>query len=213
MEPDKILENTKKFIQDFYKNEFSGHDYFHTMRVYKMATRIAKTENADVFIVQMAALLHDVDDDKLPGSGYNAINFLRSQNLSEEIIGKIMYIIENQSFRNSIGGKQKLETLEAKVVQDADRLDGIGAIGIARTFAYGGNKNRKIHNPERKPMEYQSKEEYHQSDNTSINHFYEKLLKLKDMMNTETAKKIAESRHEFMEKFLREFFAEWDGEK
>lgn len=213
MEQGKILENTKKFVENFFKNEFSGHDYFHTMRVYKMATRIAEAEGADIFVAKMATLLHDVDDDKLPRSGDNAINFLKSQNLSSEMIDKIMYIIENQSFRNSIGQNTRLQTLEAMVVQDADRLDGIGAIGISRVFAYGGNKNRQIHNPGRKAMEYQSKEYYHENDSTSINHFYEKLLKLKDMMNTETAKEIAEHRHKFMEDFLEEFFAEWDGEK
>ena len=167
-----------------------------------------------MFIVQLASLLHDVDDIKLVDSNSNnAYEFMKSQKLDEETISKVLYIIENQSFKKSIKSSIKLNSKEAMIVQDADRLDAIGALGIARAFAYGGSNKKQIYNPEIKIIKYETEKQYTNNNGTSINHFYEKLLKLKDLMNTDTAKKMAKHRHDFMEEFLAEFLAEWNGEK
>lgn len=209
----ELLEITLLYIQDRFQNDYSGHDYYHSIRVYKLATSICKGENADLEIVQLAALLHDVDDYKLFGGNLgttsNAEEFLKSNKISDIKIKAICDIIASISFK---GTDTKVpESLEGKIVQDADRLDAIGAIGIARTFAYGGSKNRSMHIPNEKPKEDMNEEEYIKAEGTTINHFYEKLLKLKDLMNTATAKAMAESRHKYMENFLDEFFSEWDG--
>lgn len=208
-----LLEKTLSYIKEKFENDYSGHDYYHSVRVYKLATSICKEENADLEIVQLASLLHDVDDYKLFGGNEcncrNAETFLKDNKISETKIKAICDSISSISFRGT--GKQVPESLEGKIVQDADRLDAIGAIGIARTFAYGGSKNRAMHIPNERHCEYKNFEEYSKSNGTSINHFYEKLLKLKALMNTETAKKIAESRHKYMESFLTEFLSEWDG--
>ena len=187
-----------------------------SMRVYRLAIQIAEQENADMWIVQLAALLHDVDDVKLSPETYakkrNAVNFMKGNGVDNEIIETVCKIIEEVSF----AGNDSVvpSTIEGKCVQDADRLDAIGAIGIARAFAYGGSKGRRIHDPDIKPMTNRNKADYNQNHNsTSINHFYEKLLLLKDMMNTETAKKMAMHRQAVMEDFLEEFMAEWEGEK
>ncbi len=178
-----------------------------------LATSICKEENADLEIVQLAALLHDVDDYKLfdgsEGVCSHAEGFLRENKIPEEKIKTICDIISSISFKGT--GKQVPESKEGKIVQDADRLDAIGAIGIARAFAYGGSRNRDLHIPDEKPKDNMTFKEYSNSKGTTINHFYEKLLKLKDLMNTETAKRIAEARHKYMEDFLSEFFSEWDG--
>lgn len=209
----ELLEKTLLYIQDRFQNDYSGHDYYHSIRVYKLATSICKGENADLEIVQLAALLHDVDDYKLFGGNLgttsNAEAFLKSNKITDIKIKAICDIIASISFK---GTDTKVpESLEGKIVQDADRLDAIGAIGIARTFAYGGSKNRSMHIPNEKPKEDMNEEEYIKAEGTTINHFYEKLLKLKDLMNTATAKAMAESRHKYMENFLDEFFSEWDG--
>ena len=208
-----LLEKTLSYIKDIFKNDYSGHDYYHTVRVYNLATSICNEENADLEIVQLASLLHDVDDYKLfggNGSNYsNAKTFLKNNNIPDEKINLICDIIGSISFK---GTDSKVpENLEGKIVQDADRLDAIGAIGIARTFAYGGRKNRSMHVPNEKPRNDMNFEEYSTLNGTTINHFYEKLLNLKDLMNTDTAKKIAKARHKYMENFLSEFFDEWDG--
>ena len=186
------------------------------MRVYRLAMRIAEQENADMLIVQLAALLHDVDDVKLSPETHdtkkNAVRFMKNSGVDDKVIASVCKIIDEVSF---VGTDSVVpSTLEGKCVQDADRLDAIGAIGIARTFAYGGSKGRRIHDPDIKPMTNMNKADYNQNHNsTSINHFYEKLLLLKDMMNTETAKKMAMHRQAVMKEYLVEFMAEWEGEK
>ncbi len=187
-----IIDDALEFVKNTFNDDFSGHDYFHTLRVYKMATKIAEQENANLIIVQLAALLHDVDDIKLsPETSANkdrAVNFLRKHDISEAMIKTICNIIGKVSFKGT--DSITPETIEGKCVQDADRLDAIGAIGIARTFAYGGSHNRIIHDPEIKPTVNMNADKYQCHISTSINHFYEKLFQLKDLMNTDTAKKV-----------------------
>lgn len=211
-----ITENAIKYIKEYFANDCSGHDYHHTMRVYRLAVQIAKQENADLLTVQLAALLHDVDDAKLSpktcATKKNAVDFMKSNGVNNKIIEAVCKIIEEVSFAGT--DSVVPSTIEGKCVQDADGLDAMGAIGIARVFAYGGSKGRKIYDPEIKPLVNMSKEEYHQNQNsTSINHFYEKLLLLKDMMNTDAAKRMTEHRQAVMEAYLEEFMAEWEGER
>lgn len=187
-----------------------------SMRVYRLAIEIAEQENAEMLIVQLAALLHDVDDVKLSPETHeakkNAVGFMKNNVVDDKVIASVCKIIDEVSFAGT--DSVVPSTLEGKCVQDADRLDAIGAIGIARTFAYGGSKGRRIHDSNIKPMTNMNKADYIQNHNsTSINHFYEKLLLLKDMMNTETEKKMAMHRQAVMEDFLEEFMAEWEGEK
>ncbi len=214
MEED-IIKNALSYIEKIFESDYSGHDYFHTYRVFRVAKMIAEKENADVFTAELAALLHDVDDEKLYPETYDeklrAKEFLERNGASEEIIKNICEIISEVSFagRDSVIPK----TLEGKCVQDADRLDALGAIGIARAFAYGGSRGRIIHDPDIKPKMEMDKEEYIKSKSTTVNHFYEKLFLLKDMMNTETGKKIAEERERYMKEYLVQFMDEWDGRK
>ena len=208
-----IIDQTLEYVKKVFENEYSGHDYFHTLRVFKMATRIAEKENADVEIVQLAALLHDVDDFKLSQETYeekaNARNFLNDKQVPKETIEKICKIIGEISF---VGTDSVVpQTLEGKCAQDADRLDAIGAIGIARAFAYGGNHNRVMYDPDVKPNMNMSKEEYRKHKSTTVNHFYEKLFLLADMMNTQTAKEIAKERERYMKAYIAEFMDEWEG--
>lgn len=208
-----LIEKTISFVKDIFEKEYSGHDYFHTMRVYNMATRLAESENANLLMVQLAALLHDVDDMKLSPETYEgkdrAISFMRENLVDEEMIETVVKIISQISFAGS--GATVPDTIEGKCVQDADRLDAVGALGIARAFAYGGNHNRIMYDPDILPRTNMSKEEYYSDKSTTINHFYEKLFLLTDLMNTETAKKIAKERHEFMENYIDEFLNEWEG--
>ncbi len=208
-----IIELAIEYVKDFFKDDHSGHDYYHTMRVYNLARNIADSEKCDKEIVYLGALLHDVDDIKLVGEQkekyINTKTFLRNNNYPKENIEKVIHIISQVSFKAN--GTNKPDNIEGMIVQDADRLDALGAIGISRTFEYGGNHNRPTYIPEFKPIENMSKDEYYKNSGTSINHFYEKLLKLKDIMNTDTAKKIAEHRHEYVVQFLEEFYNEWDG--
>lgn len=212
---EELLEKTLAFIKERFKNDYSGHDYQHSLRVYKLATAICREEKGDMEIVELAALLHDVDDYKLFGGKSGAYPqaeaFLKANNVASEKIEAICHIIATMSFKGT--GTQVPESKEGKIVQDADRLDAIGAIGIARTFAYGGSKGRAMHIPEEKPRDNMNFEEYAKNQGTTLNHFYEKLLKLKALINTETAKKIAEARHKYMEDFLTEFLMEWEGKK
>ena len=212
MEKDIIINKTRAFVKDKLQNEGSGHDWFHIERVYNLATYLCKKENGDEFIIKMAVLLHDIDDWKFSNNNNTTKNFLQSLNIDTSSYNKIMNIINTISYKGGIENSAQHD-IEGKIVQDADRLDAMGAIGIARTFTYGGNKNRLIYNPSIKPKEFNSLEEVKNSNNHTINHFYEKLLKLKNLMNTDTAKQIAEERHKFMELFLDEFYYEWNFNK
>ena len=209
----EIIDRAAAYVREKFENEYSGHDWFHTLRVFKTATRIAEAEGADLVTVQLAALLHDVDDRKLSPETYedkaNAREFLSENNVDAGKIEGICRITGEISFAENCVPS----TLEGKCVQDADRLDAIGAIGIARAFAYGGNHNRLMYHPDVKPNLNMSKEEYVNSKSTTVNHFYEKLFKLTDMMNTDTAKAIAREREEYMRGFVDEFLNEWEGIK
>lgn len=210
------FEQTIAFVKHELKNAESGHDWFHIERVYKNALNILDSEQGDKEVVIYAALLHDIADSKFHGGDETigprkAAVFLKSIFVDESVVDHVVQIIENISFK---GGnfERNFSSPELFIVQDADRLDAIGAIGIARTFNYGGFKNNLIHDPENSPKMHMSKEEYKKHKGTTINHFYEKLLLLKDLMNTQTGKQIAEKRHQYMLGFLSQFYAEWDGE-
>ena len=210
-----LIKNTIQFVQKELKNAEGGHDWFHIERVWKNAKLIAKSEKVNLEIVELGALLHDIADSKFHNGDETigpkkALAFLISQDIEPSVIDHVIAIIDNISFK---GGNQKktFNSIELDVVQDADRLDAIGAIGIARTFNYGGFKNRAIYNPEIQPSLNMTKEEYKNSTAPTINHFYEKLLLLKDRMNTETGKNIAKKRHIFMELYLDQFYNEWNG--
>ena len=209
----EIIARAAEYVKEKFENEYSGHDWFHTLRVFKTATRIAEAEGADLVTVQLAALLHDVDDRKLSPETYadkaNARSFLSANNVDESRIDEICRIIGEISFAENCVPS----TLEGKCVQDADRLDAIGAVGIARAFAYGGNHNRLMYHPDIAPNPNMSREEYVKSNSTTVNHFYEKLFKLTDMMNTDTAKAIAKERDAYMKAFIAEFLDEWEGKK
>lgn len=217
MSNDILIQNTIEFVKQQLQNAEGGHDWFHVERVYKNSLLIAKEENCDLLVVQLGALLHDIADSKFHNGDETigpktARNFLKHQKVSENIIQHVIDIIENISFKGGNFNK-KFTSIELEIVQDADRLDAIGAIGIARTFNYGGFKNRTIYDPNVPPNLTMTKEEYKNSESPTFNHFYEKLLLLKDKMNTQTGKKLAEKRHEFMLLFLEEFYAEWNGDK
>lgn len=210
-----LIENTIKFVKEQLKDAEGGHDWFHIERVWKNAKLLAKYEDVDMEVIELAALLHDIADSKFNDGDETigpkkALDFLIDQDTDYRIVDHVISIIENVSFK---GGKEArtFNSLELDLVQDADRLDAIGAIGIARTFNYGGFKNRIIYNPEIKPELNMTKEEYKASTAPSINHFYEKLLLLKNIMNTTSGKKIAEQRHQFMEQYLEQFYNEWAG--
>jgi uncharacterized protein len=214
----EIIEATKTFVQQQLTNAEGGHDWFHILRVYNNAKLISENENVDGFIVVLGALLHDIADSKFHDGDESvgpkiAREFLFQHNVDSTVIEHIINIIENISFNKSLDKGKKFISPELEVIQDADRLDAIGAIGIARCFNYGGYKNRSLFNPAIKPNLKMTKEEYKNSDSPTINHFYEKLLLLKDKMNTKTGKRIAAERHQFMELYLEQFYAEWDGEK
>jgi len=211
-----IIESTIEYVKKTLKNAEGGHDWWHIYRVWMNAKKIAETEDVDKLIVELGALLHDIADSKFNDGDESigpkkAREFLLSLNVSNEIITHVENIISNISFK---GGNelQKFKSLELDVIQDADRLDAIGAIGIGRAFSYGGYKNREMYNPNIKPNLNMTKEEYKNSLAPTVNHFYEKLLLLKDRMNTKTGKLMAEKRHEVMEIFLCEFYKEWNGE-
>lgn len=210
-----LIDNAIDYVKKIFENDYSGHDFFHTFRVYKMATAIAVKESADLEIVQLVALLHDVDDIKLSPETYEnkdrAVNFLKLHGVDDETINFICQIINEISFAGSESVIPK--TPEGKCVQDADRLDAIGAIGIARAFAYGGSHNRMMYHPDVLPNIDMTREEYNNHISTTINHFYEKLFLLKELMNTKTAKEIAEHREQYMRQYISEFMDEWDGLK
>jgi uncharacterized protein len=217
MDNSDLVHKTILFVQEKLENAEGGHDWFHIERVYKNALLIADGEVCDGTVVKLAALLHDIADSKFHDGDETigpkiAREFLESNAVDKVTIQHVINIIENISFKGG-NSEKAFSSVELDIVQDADRLDAIGAIGIARTFNYGGFKNRPLYNPNIAPNLHMSKEEYKNSEAPTINHFYEKLLLLKDKMNTETGKQIAQERHLFMEKFLSQFYAEWDGEK
>jgi len=212
-----VIDKTILFVKEKLENAEGGHDWFHIERVYKNALLIAQEEDCDLTVVKLGALLHDIADSKFHGGDESvgprmARAFLEAENVSEAIIVHVINIIENISFK---GGnfEKKFHSKELEIVQDADRLDAIGAIGIARCFNYGGFKNRALYNPGIAPKLNMSKEEYKNNESPTLNHFYEKLLLLKDKMNTKTGKKIALERNKYMEAFLSQFYAEWEGER
>lgn len=216
MNPD-IVGKTADFIQNKLGKEGSGHDWWHVYRVWQLSKRILDTEpSANKQIVELGALLHDIADWKFHGgsleAGPQAARFWLEKNaVDEKTIGHIEDIVRDTSFKGA-GVKMELKSIEAKIVFDADKLDSIGAIGIARTFAFGGNKNRSIYEPQIKPVMHSTFEEYKDSESHTINHFYEKLLLIKDLMQTNTGREMAVSRHEFMERYLEEFYKEWNSE-
>jgi uncharacterized protein len=210
-----IIDQTATYIKSRLEGEGSGHDWWHVYRVWKNAVQIAQQENADLFLVELSALLHDIADWKFHDGNDEvgpmmARAWLENLSVDEAVIAHVCQIIKEVSFKGA-GVITKMQTKEGKVVQDADRLDAIGAVGIARTFAYGGSKGREMYNPEIKPIMHLSFDEYKNSKSPTLNHFYEKLLLLKDLMNTSTARKMAEHRHQIMVDFLSEFFREWEG--
>ncbi len=221
METADIIEATKAFVKSELKDAEGGHDWFHIERVYKNTLLIAKHESVDLTVVSLAALLHDIADPKFHNGDETigprvASEFLLKHNVDSEIIEHVTQIIENMSFKNTFAVTERSRSFTSKemeVVQDADRLDAIGAIGIARCFNYGGFKDRALYNPEIEPNLKMTKAEYKAAKAPTINHFYEKLLLLKDQMNTKTGKRIAFDRHKYMEGFLKQFYAEWEGEK
>ena len=212
----QIIEETIAFVKETLKGAEGGHDWFHIQRVFKNTLLIAKDEKVDVLVVSLGALLHDIADAKFNGGDETvgpkmAMEFLTSLKVDEKIVDHVVKIIENISYKSSLDSKQLFTSKELLVVQDADRLDAIGAIGIARAFNYGGYKNRELYNPEIAPNLQMTKEEYKKSKAPTINHFYEKLLLLKDKMNTDSGKKLAEKRHQFMLEYLKQFYEEWNG--
>lgn len=216
MNQTEIIQKTAEFVALEMAAEGSGHDWFHVDRVRKMAVRIGEKENCDLFVVEMAALLHDLDDWKLAGSVHDSLakteNWLTLLKIDRFSTQKILTIINEVSFKGA-GIATPVSSVEAAAVQDADRLDAIGAIGIARTFAYGGHKSRLIYDPSVPTDMHNDFQGYKASTAPTINHFYEKLLLLKDRMNTKTARNIAAERHRFMEEYLKQFFDEWEAIK
>ena len=215
MTREEIIQQTANYIRKEFSDDSSGHDWWHIYRVWKNAIAICEIEKADMFIVQLAALLHDLDDWKFNQSDdeipHRAKAWLDSCSVDSVTAETVCRIIMHISYKGA-GVENKMDSLEGFIVQDADRLDAIGAIGIGRAFAYGGYKNRMMYDPDSPPKMHASFEEYKNSKSATINHFYEKLLLLKDMMNTQTAKRIAEERHDVMVNFLDQFMLEWEGE-
>ncbi|MEA2603694.1 MAG: uncharacterized protein QOF89_4686 [Acidobacteriota bacterium] len=212
---EEVVRRTAEHVRRTLEGEPSGHDWWHVYRVWKSSQVLAREEKADGFVVELAALLHDLSDRKLNGGDVTlgpkvAREWLAAQGVDAETVDHVGEIIADLSFKGA-GVSTPMRTLEGKVVQDADRLDAIGAIGIARCFAYGGHKGRRLHDPEQRPEMHQSAESYYANQGTAINHFYEKLLLLAERMNTAAGRRIAQERHAFLEEFLERFYAEWEG--
>tara|TARA_R100001377_G_C3182757_1_gene107312 strand:- start:50 stop:706 length:657 start_codon:yes stop_codon:yes gene_type:complete len=218
MKNQKTITNTIAFVKKQLQGAEGGHDWFHIERVYKNALLISESESVDNLVVALGALLHDIADSKFHNGDETigpkiAREFLFKENVDSKTIEHVVNIIKHISYSSGLDSNKSFTSPELNVVQDADRLDALGAIGIARTFNYGGFKNRALYNPDIKPDLNMDKATYKKSDAPTINHFYEKLLLLKDSMNTKTGKKIAEKRHQFMVEFLAHFYAEWDGKR
>jgi len=213
----EIIEKTIAYVRQELENAEGGHDWFHIQRVFRNTLLIAKEENVDVLTVSLAALLHDIADAKFHGGNekvgpQKARGFLKTLGVPRGVRNHVITIIRNVSYKNSLENRQeKFDSPELQVVQDADRLDALGAVGIARAFSYGGYAGRKLYDPEIPPKPKMSKAEYKKNTGPTINHFYEKLLLLRDMMHTDTGRKLAEHRHQFMLEYLEEFFREWKG--
>ncbi|MGN0453459.1 MAG: HD domain-containing protein [Ruminococcus sp.] len=209
----KIIEEIKEYIKTLFEGEASGHDYWHSVRVYNNACKIAQSEECDELVVALSALLHDADDSKIFDTSdfANARAIMHRLKVDADVENRVIEAIRTVSFKGS--DSVIPETVEGKIVQDADRLDAIGAMGISRTFAFGGSRGRRMYDPSELPRLDLSEADYKTYEGTTVNHFYEKLFLLKDMMNTETAKEIAAHRHSFMKEFMQEFFLEWNGEK
>lgn len=210
-----VINKTLDFVKETLYGEGSGHDYWHVYRVWNNAKSLAKSEDCNHYIVELGALLHDIADHKFHGGDLTvgprvAKEFLEKLAVTDEDINAVCEIIATISFKGA-KVESRMSTIEGMIVQDADRLDALGAIGIARTFAYGGHKGHEMYNPEITPQLHHSFEDYKSSKGTTVNHFYEKLLLLKDLMNTESAKVVAEKRHKYMEDFLNQFYTEWNG--
>jgi uncharacterized protein len=209
---ENIIKEARSFVCSELEHDSSGHDWWHIYRVTNLAKYIAKNEGADLFVCELAALLHDIADEKLNENEEIGIakvkQWLHRHNVNEEATTHVIEIISTMSFKG--GNRPPMKSLEGMVVQDADRLDAIGAIGIARTFAFAGAFDELMYSPDVPPRDKLTKEEYRSGKSTAVNHFYEKLLKLKKLMNTESAQSIAEERHRFMEQFLQQFYNEWD---
>ena len=210
-----LIRRTVNFVQNELYSDASGHDWWHVYRVWNVAKVIAaEMGNVDLMVVELAALLHDISDYKLNGGDHEAgpaiaEKWLASQGIDEAVCSSVADIIRTLGFKNDMPSDRL--SLEAKIIQDSDNLDAIGAIGIARAFAFGGHRGDPIYLPEQEPVEYASRSQYIDRKSSSVNHFYEKLLKLKDNMNTEIARKIAHDRHNFLIKYLDRFFEEWTG--
>lgn len=216
MEKEEIIPAIVNLIQVKFKDEPSGHDWWHIYRVWKTSLKIAEKEQANRFVIELAALLHDIADWKFhegdeKAGGKEARKILKRFNIDEALVDHVVEIVDSVSYKGA-GVETKMRTIEGQIVQDADRLDAIGAIGIARTFAYGGSKNRCMYNPEVSPELHENFDAYKASKSHTINHFHEKLLLLKDRMNTITGKRMAEERHCYMETFLAQFHKEWNVE-
>ncbi len=218
MNRQEIIIKTESFVQDTLQGSEAGHDWSHIERVVRNARTIAAAEKADPFVVELAALLHDIADSKFHNGNEElgperSKRFLKGLDLPAELVDHVVNIVRNVSFKNELdpSKEDRFDSIELQVLKDADRLDAMGAIGVARAFHYGGYKNRALYDPSIKPAEKQSKEQYKTSKAPTINHFYEKLLLLKDKMNTQTGRKMAEERHAFMESFLDHFYREWEG--
>jgi uncharacterized protein len=215
MSQEEILAAARAHVRERLESDSSGHDWWHIDRVVRLARGLAQEEGADAFLCELAALTHDLIDWKLNPDEAQALADLRAwltqQGVDAATLAAVIEIITHMSFKG--GGQPPMRTLEGQIVQDADRLDAIGAIGIGRAFAYGGAKGRPLHNPESAPRSQMTEAEYRSQQGATINHFYEKLLLLKDGMNTATAKRLAAQRHAVLEAFLDEFLAEWEGER
>lgn len=216
MNKEEILKNAEAFAKEVLGKEGTGHDFWHVYRVLSSARKIQEAEGGDLFIIELAVFLHDVGDWKVIGKDEDdygiAENFLREQEVLEEDIKQVMFIIKNMSFSKTFEGKKKDVSLEFRIVQDADRLDALGAIGVARAFAYGGKKGQLLYNPEVSAQDFSSVEEYRSGTGSTLHHFEEKLFLLKDLMNTKTARAIAEKRELFVKEYVAQFLAEWEGE-
>jgi len=212
-----VIKNIEKLVQKHLLKEGTGHDWWHIERVRSNAKLICRKEKANWFVIDLAILLHDIGDRKVikkEEDDYSiAKNYLRRQKVSEEVVQQVMFIIKNMSFSKSLNKKREETSIEFYIVQDADRLDAIGAIGIARAFAYGGSKSRPLYDPTKKAQKINTTKNYKKLNSSTLHHFDEKLLLLKDLMNTKTAKQIARDRHNFMKSYLRQFHAEWNGRK
>lgn len=217
MNEQQTIDRTAEHVRGVLSGEGSGHDWFHTDRVRQMALRLAREEGAGAFVTELAALLHDIADWKFSGGDHMAgsrvaSQWLQSLNVDQEVIAHVAEIIDSLSFKGA-GVPTPMRTLEGQCVQDADRLEAIGAIGIARAFAYGGHKGQPMHDPDHAPTPHATFEDYKKKSSTTINHFYEKLLLLKDRMNTATGKQLAAARHHYLEQFLDQFLSEWQGHR